>query len=368
MALSNSLSETAKQATILPTLKSSSLISLGKLCDDGCKVMLDDKKLIAVKQKKIVMQGKRNSRDGLWDIPVDPYPIYTMRKEYYEQPSTHAAMYQPLRKQKVSCNDDVKVSKTERFSSDRQQYLHEFDAMNNLIDDNRDYGYINQQEKQDRINVILRKNSTKRELAQYLHKACFSPAISTFLTAIKNNHFTTWPGLTEDLIKNHLPVSEATVKGHMKEERHGLQSTQPRKQSTVPSKEPAPNPKPPDPEWTLMNDMNPVKQENETKTNQVAFSLHHNKNNRHKGFMDLTGRFPFKSAREMEYLLIAYVYDANAILVEPLKNKQAKTITDAWERIHVKCRKAGMEANTWVLDNETSATLETAFTKYKVKW
>ena len=36
------LSQRAKRAKILPQLKSASLISLGKLCDDGCDIQLTD--------------------------------------------------------------------------------------------------------------------------------------------------------------------------------------------------------------------------------------------------------------------------------------------------------------------------------------
>ena len=39
------LSSTAKQASVVPDLKSASLLSVGNLCDDGCKVNFDDKKL-----------------------------------------------------------------------------------------------------------------------------------------------------------------------------------------------------------------------------------------------------------------------------------------------------------------------------------
>jgi hypothetical protein len=40
-------------------------------------------------------------------------------------------------------------------------------------------------------------NSNQKDLIKYLHAACFSPVKSTWITAIKNGHFTSWPGLTE---------------------------------------------------------------------------------------------------------------------------------------------------------------------------
>jgi hypothetical protein len=75
-------------------------------------------------------------------------------------------------------------------------------------------------------NAVLRLDKTKAELAQHLHAACFSPVKSTFVQAIKNNQFLAWPGLTADLITKYLPLSTATVKGHIKQEFKNIRSTQ----------------------------------------------------------------------------------------------------------------------------------------------
>ena len=72
--------------------------------------------------------------------------------------------------------------------------------------------------------MIIQKKKTHTELAQYLHTACFPPVHSTFLKAIKKNHFKTWPGLTPDILK-HLPTSASTVQGHLHQEQQNLQST-----------------------------------------------------------------------------------------------------------------------------------------------
>ena len=77
---SNLLSKKAKRATIVPGLKTSSLIALPQLCDDGCKVLLDDKHLYAIKDKQVVMKGYRNQQDKLWDIPLQ-YDIPTANRK-----------------------------------------------------------------------------------------------------------------------------------------------------------------------------------------------------------------------------------------------------------------------------------------------
>ena len=57
--------------------------------------------------------------------------------------------------------------------------------------------------------------STKADLAGFIHACLFSPSPSTLLQAIQNGHLTTFPGLYAELINKHLPKSLATSTGHM---------------------------------------------------------------------------------------------------------------------------------------------------------
>ena len=52
-------------------------------------------------------------------------------------------------------------------------------------------------------------------------------------------------------------------------------------------------------------------------------------------YSDQTGAFPIQTSRGNKYILIMYVYDANAIMVELIKSHQAKTTNEAW----IKCYK-----------------------------
>ena len=49
-----SISNTNKQCQICPEQKGPALISIGKLCDDGCIAVADDKKCIIYKEKPII--------------------------------------------------------------------------------------------------------------------------------------------------------------------------------------------------------------------------------------------------------------------------------------------------------------------------
>jgi hypothetical protein len=56
---------------------------------------------------------------------------------------------------------------------------------------------------------------TKQELVSFLHASYFSPMPSTLLAAINAGNFSSWLGFTSDLVKKHLPKSQATIKGHL---------------------------------------------------------------------------------------------------------------------------------------------------------
>ena len=47
------------------------------------------------------------------------------------------------------------------------------------------------------------------------------------------------------------------------------------------------------------------------------------------GYTDPTARFPYRSARGAEYFFIAYINDANAILVTTMKDRTAPSIIKA---------------------------------------
>ena len=71
------------------------------------------------------------------------------------------------------------------------------------------------------LNVIIHKDKIHEELVTFLHAACFSPVVSTFIRAIDNGHFLSWPGLTSALVRKHLKPSLFTAKGHLNQDRQG---------------------------------------------------------------------------------------------------------------------------------------------------
>ena len=91
--LSTNLSQKAQKARVLKDLKSSSLISIGQLTDDGCTTVIKDSTLTVEKNNKIILKGTRNIIDNLYDIPIyhsHPNPKTSISSDNYVQPQLHS--------------------------------------------------------------------------------------------------------------------------------------------------------------------------------------------------------------------------------------------------------------------------------------
>ena len=267
----NDSPSTNLKAHVLPGMTNESLLSVGQLCDKGYKAIFTKDNLHIKKGHKTIIEGKRNLKDGLWDIP---FP--------------------------------TKTQDTRLF-----------------------------------VNYVVTKNKTKYELARYLHACAFSPCLTTFTKAIKNGNFISWPGIDELNFNKLLIQTAETAKGHLDQERQGLQSTQELTEDFFPNKE--------------------------AKTKSVAIKLQpfHPKTT---AYSDLTGKFPYKSSRGHQYILVVYDYDSNAILAAPLKSRQAQEITRAWTNLHGKLTQQGHEIKKYILDNECAADLKLAMVKASISY
>ena len=300
LPFSNLLSSEGKKAAIVPGLKSASLISIPQLCDDDCDVLLNKRKLYAVKDNKLILTGTRNPRDRLWDIPLPyEYPLETtkIQENNHTTMALHAGLYNNHLPD--STPTPLHTPPTPESDATPEKYNFIFRQLDGLIDDIKDYQDIDHQIRHDRkylhqhsnpitqsANIIIRKNKTKSELAEFLHAAAFAPTKSTLVNAIKNNHFISWPGLDPSLITKHLALTESTVKGHMHRERQNLQSTTPK---------PTPGLDDLAVHQRHIDNFPPTQNPNK-RTNEVAFQLVTTSSKSGKAYMDLTGKFPSKSS------------------------------------------------------------------------
>ena len=65
------------------------------------------------------------------------------------------------------------------------------------------------------VTINIMDQTTKPELAQYLHAALLSPTTARLLKEIKQGVLKTWPGITENLIKKHLEKYRNTKMVHL---------------------------------------------------------------------------------------------------------------------------------------------------------
>jgi hypothetical protein len=129
------------------------------------------------KNGHVIIVGKRNATNGLWNIPLAPKPALPPPppNPTPSAPSRHTA------------NGAIRHT----------------------------------------ANGAIRQAQTKQDLAAFLHACAFSPLPSTFLRAVQKGHFDSWPGLTPSLVTRHLSKSLATSKGHLRMQQKNLQSTKP---------------------------------------------------------------------------------------------------------------------------------------------
>jgi hypothetical protein len=179
-------------------------------------------------------------------------------------------------------------------------------------------------------------------LVRYLHKALFSPTKSALLQAVKNGHLVIWPGLTENVIHNHLKLTPATVMGHMNQRSQNIRST---------SKTP-------------IEDVPKTDTNLGTKTYLVYAVLV----DQGQLYTDLTGKFPVRSSKGNSYFMVFYVYDCNYVKVIPMKSRSASEWVKAYDHIHQELTAKGFKPKLQTLDNEASAALKHFFTANDVEY
>jgi hypothetical protein len=197
----------------------------------------------------------------------------------------------------------------------------------------------------------MEASSTFEELMQFLHAACFSPAPATWIQAIQRGHFTTWPGLTAEAVRKHLPKSIATAKGHMDQTRQNTRTTK-----TKPAllEENILRPDPVCVDGKATNFVYAAAIAVEDRTGQIH--------------SDLTGRFPVQSSKGNNYILVVYDYDSNAILSEPMKRRTDAEMLRAYGVIYDVLVSRGMRPKLQRLDNEASAALKQFIQDYDVDY
>jgi hypothetical protein len=184
---------------------------------------------------------------------------------------------------------------------------------------------------------------TQPELVQYLHALAGFPTKPTWIEAIKNNHYASWPSLTVKAVTKHFPESKETMKGHRQKGKSGLRSTK--------TTEPIIKIEPGIIDQTHL--------QASTKMHHIFINVFDIKDKAVRTiYTNQPGRFPKKSSKGNQYVM-----DSSAILVEATKNPTAGKMICAYQGLINQLLQAGIIPKRHILDNECSEEFKATICK-----
>ncbi len=289
----------AKEVHIVPSIKTHSLLSVPKFAEAGYITVFDDEEVniydaqnttLKVSRGAIV-RGWFDKKANLWRIPLIPVVLNNN-------------------------TDTVLVNKQPtEFLPGRTPII---EAINNVYE-----------------------LKTQPELVRYLHACAGFPTKPSWIKAIKNGQYASWPGLTVKAVAKHFPESEETMKGHGRKTKSGLRSTKAYADS---------EPDFDDVENATMNQTHSLTKQKESIL--MVFDL--SDEAQRLMYTDQTGKFPKKSSKGNHYIMVLIEIDSNAILVEAMKNRTAGEMIRAYLVLVTRLSNAGVKPKMHILDNECS--------------
>ena len=206
------------------------------------------------------------------------------------------------------------------------------------------------------INVIFDLPSARDSFLWY-HASTGFPTKATFIDAIRNGNYSTWPKLTVTLINHYFPDLDKMIKGHLKGQRQGIRSTKQLALDKIIEKEEV--------RIKVEGKGSPFHQIPITKTHEVFFRIDDLTDSIHT---NQTGAFPFTSQRGNRYIMVAIHLDANYIFVQPMRNRTKEEMIRAYEKIINRMRMAGLGIKKHTLDNEASDALKQYIRKQEIQF
>jgi hypothetical protein len=180
------------------------------------------------------------------------------------------------------------------------------------------------------------------------------------------------PQPQKKIILKYLNPSPATAKGHMKRPRHGIKSTCPKPNESVPPllhvvPLPVGLPLPDNFVPLAIPGPNLIGDDcNESIANVFCFGVFAE---RHSGIVynNLTGNFPFVSFDGSVYFLVLYHYEANTILAAPITTLEDLSILHTYEENFEQLAQKGFKPKLKVMDNQVTKHMKKFLTKEECK-
>ena len=308
MMLAHEVRDPARTVDIVPGISTASLISTSKFADANYITIFDEEEVniydannteITV-SRGAILKGWRMKDTGLWRVPL-------------------------VKNVKNLNTDTVIINKTpSELLSNRPPPK---EAINNVYE-----------------------LKSKAEMVRYYHAAAGFLTKPTWIDAIENNFYASWPGLTADAVRKHYPESEETPKGHMKKQKSGIRST--KKQLIDPR------------EGEEGSSIRPRQKQRDVMikvfdtNDELAMKI----------YTDQTGRFPTRSSRGNQYIMVLAEVDSDAILVEAMRNRTAGEMVKTYNKLIHRLKACGIQPKHHILDNECSEEFKKAIKSHNMTY
>ena len=295
------LDPSARLARIFPGIQHS-LLSLGQLCDGGCKVHLDAEIVDVIYKEKVIMTGHRNHSNKLWEVDLET----TSNKNITDI-------------QENSINNVFKISSLKSTI----KYLHAacfYPAKSTWI-------------KAIQANFFV----TWPFLTAEAVRKHLEPSIISSRGRIKQTQKNIRS--TKNLANRVAPSNILACHDN----------------ATISKIDDAPD-------QIFMEDVTSASPLPE-KTNEVFIKIIRPDS---KIYSDQTGAFPFPSSRGYRYIMVFYDMDSNAILAQPMKSKTSTELNAMVVKMIYKLARRGFKPKYYVLDNEMSELVKSTFRELEI--
>jgi hypothetical protein len=187
--------------------------------------------------------------------------------------------------------------------------------------------------------------SSAAKYARYIHQIMCSPPASSLLRALDlSEELTTIPSLTTALIKNHLPCSTTTDKGHMHQHQANTGSTCTMQFDIIATRAEVDCMFPPQ-EICAMQDVFCFAVLADAITGTM--------------YTNITSTFPVRrSFKSMQYMFVAYINDLNAIIVRAMPSCTDASMVQAFTKVISILKSGGYHPSLNVMDNKCSSTVK----------
>jgi hypothetical protein len=207
--------------------------------------------------------------------------------------------------------------------------------------------------------IIIFNLPSACETFLWYHASTGFPTKATFIDAVRNGNYSTWPKLMVTLINRYFPDSDKTIKGHLKGQRQGIRSTKQVALEKVIENEEI--------RIKIECQNSPFHQTPITKTHETFFRIDDLTDSIHT---NQTGASPFTSQQGNRYIMVAIHLDVNYIFVEPMHNRSKEEMIRAYKKKINRMRMTGLGIKKHMLDNEDRmhSSNTSASNKYNVSW